>query len=102
MSNLLDLKVHMIVCDNPACDYHYHVNSVEMPEVLLAFVNLPCPCCGQTLLTPQDYVDTVKFIRKVKTINRMFGWMTFFMSRQKSIYKQVNIHDGKVNIKQHE
>ena len=102
MENLLDLRGHMIVCDNPACTYHYHVDSVKMPEVLLAFVNVPCPNCGQSLLTPQDYIDTIKFIRKVKTINRMFGWMTIFSSRQKKVYKQINIHDGKVNIKQRE
>lgn len=102
MRSLLELNGHMIICDNPACDYHYHVESTEMPEVLLAFVNLPCPYCRQSLLTPQDYIDTVRFIRKVKTINRMFGWLTFFLPRQKKIYKQVNIHNGKVNLKQHE
>ncbi len=52
------LKISGIKCDNPTCDYKDENVSLHEYELWL---NKPCPCCGENLLTEEDY-NTVKLM----------------------------------------
>ena len=84
---------NLIVCDNPACDYKYHYNGTS-DDLLLAFINVPCPKCGQNLLTPEDYLATRRLMKIVDRINKWFSWITIFLPKEKNATIEVNVHNG--------
>ncbi len=96
MRKLIEIhQQNFIVCDNPSCDFEIpHTGQSE--KLLLAYINMPCPKCGQSLLTPEDYLMTERLMKRVHWINRWFSWLTIFMSRKEDIYKSisVHVHDG--------
>jgi transcription initiation factor IIE alpha subunit len=55
-----------LVCDNPACDYE---NKEVQVEQLLEWVNVPCPKCGENLLTEDDYDRTMKLFALIDVMN---------------------------------
>jgi hypothetical protein len=55
-----------LVCDNPACDYE---NKEVQVEQLLEWVNVPCPKCGDNLLTEDDYDRTMKLFAVIDVLN---------------------------------
>lgn len=46
------MKVTGIKCDNSNCNYH---NDTATFEDYKNYINKPCPCCGENLLTKKDY-----------------------------------------------
>lgn len=57
-----------LVCDNPNCDH-------EEPNVKPAdyenWIDAPCPCCGESLLTREDlnaYNETLAFLQGVSNM----------------------------------
>lgn len=52
------LTISGIKCDNPTCDYTNENVSLNEYETWL---NKPCPCCGENLLTEEDF-NTVKLM----------------------------------------
>jgi predicted RNA-binding Zn-ribbon protein involved in translation (DUF1610 family) len=50
------IEAMQIQCDNPVCD---HVDDTVTAENISEFLNLPCPKCGENLLTQDDF-DTVE------------------------------------------
>lgn len=46
------LKVHGIKCDNENCEYE---NTSIQPNEYAQWIDKPCPLCGDTLLTQNDY-----------------------------------------------
>jgi predicted nucleic-acid-binding Zn-ribbon protein len=88
----------LIVCDNPECDYTFPY-SAESEKTLLVFVNMPCPKCGQTLLTPEDYLLSERLMKTVNWFNRWFSWITLFVPKNhKNATIEVNVHE-KVTMK---
>ena len=88
---------NLIVCDNPDCDFTFpYVSGSE--KTLLAFINMPCPKCGQTLLTPEDYLMSERLMKAVNRINKWFSWITIFMPKNRNKTVETNIHDG-INFK---
>lgn len=52
MAKAVEASCYGIKCDNPNCDYEdMSVRFEEYP----AYLNKPCPKCGQNLLTKHDY-----------------------------------------------
>ncbi len=58
------VKVEGIRCDNPSCDYE---NIDVQPHQYQAWVNQPCPKCGEVLLTENDF-NLYKLLMATTTI----------------------------------
>lgn len=55
------MNIHGLKCDAPSCDY----NDPSIPfEQYEENVDAPCPKCGASLLTPEDY-EAVLAIKRV-------------------------------------
>ena len=62
----VELDVHGLKCDNPNCDY----NDMTIPvQEYSAWVNKPCPKCGENLLTEEDYNMTMSFLEAAEIAN---------------------------------
>jgi hypothetical protein len=59
-----------LICDNPKCDY---VKDAKGAPLTADNVGEPCPKCGDSLLTQEDFNKTLRFLRNVNRINRWFG-----------------------------
>jgi hypothetical protein len=81
----------LIICDNKSCDYKIKNETGDFNVEIKQYINMPCPKCGENLLTQQDY-DMSKRVRKtINWINKWFGWLYFFINIRKS---KVHIHNG--------
>lgn len=85
MKQLIELGDSYIKCDNPVCNYTHYVD-----DKISDYLNVPCPECGQNLLTTRDFDAHLKFVKLVTWINKWFGWLTIFI--HKPHYKDVSIH----------
>lgn len=96
-------QTHLIECDTPGCDYKIAPpNTDDIPEkykqkyldsVSATFIDHPCPRCGGNLLTMEDFLLSVKVMKKIDWINRWFSWLTYFLPRSKKTI-EVKVHDG--------
>jgi ssDNA-binding Zn-finger/Zn-ribbon topoisomerase 1 len=72
------MKVHGLKCDNPSCDYKD--DSIERSEYP-RYIDYPCPKCGCSLLTIEDYkalvelekLDNNPIIKFISWIKRDLG-----------------------------
>ena len=91
-----------VVCDNPDCNFEFDLKKHDIK--LEAFIDYPCPFCGQNLLTQKDY-DTWRALNiYINFINKWFSWTTIFMSKKRlaksdNSYLKVHVHNG-VNVEQ--
>ena len=83
----------LVVCDNPECDYKYPY-SEEEEKRLVSYINVPCPKCGENLLTLEDYIMHEKMMKTVNFLNKWFSWLTIFYSKSKEKTISVHVHDG--------
>lgn len=99
MPNLLiDIEQQdLVVCDNPNCNFHVPYTQ-ENKDELPSYLNVACPKCGENLLTEEDLLQSEKFDRVIKFINKWFSWLNylFFWKKKKNI-GSVHIHNG-INI----
>lgn len=99
MKNLL-IEVNqedLVVCDNPKCDFHVPCTEENKHE-LSYYVNIPCPKCGENLLTEQDYLQAVKLEKVIDLLNKYFSWLNYIFFWQKKTTTNVHVHNG-INIK---
>lgn len=82
---------HSIVCDNKQCGYEIKSTTGDPNEDISGYLNMPCPDCGQNLLTEQDYLQSLKLLRIVNWLNKWFSWTTIFVSK-KTKQKSVSVH----------
>ena len=109
MRNLIEMnQEYFLVCDNKNCDYELEQNDSNRGKEI-EYIGIPCPKCGENLLTAEDYLQHEKVIKGIKWINKWFSWLTLFSKRPKDEdYKKITIHvhDGlhikDENIKNHE
>ena len=81
----------LIVCDNTQCNYEYPYTPGSEKNVI-RFVNMPCPDCGENLLTEEDFRTYAITLAIVSWVNRWFSWLTFFYpknAKKKSIYAHI-------------
>lgn len=80
-----------IICDNPDCDFEIPYDEDIAIE---SFINIPCPKCGDNLLTFDDYLRYKTVIQTVDKINKWFSWLTLFIPKNRKMQKtQVNTHN---------
>jgi len=67
MSNISGLK-----CDSPDCDYKDDtIDSVDYEQ----HIDKPCPDCGESLLTQDDYDKVQQIQQQIMDLNKLFGDM---------------------------
>jgi len=72
MEDAISFNISGIVCDNTECDFEdYSVLFEEYP----AYVNKPCPNCGENLLTQADYDSCLAMEEHAKMMNSLIGDM---------------------------
>ena len=69
----MEINISGLKCDN--CDYRD--DSVPFSKYKES-IGLPCPKCGHSLLTKEDYESCVKLYEKVEQLNKA-GWWCFKM-----------------------
>lgn len=57
--NVVDIVASGIKCDASGCDYREEVVALDAYE---SYVDRPCPKCGASLLTPEDYAATTALL----------------------------------------
>lgn len=99
MRKLIEVsQEHSITCDNKSCDYKI-INEKKDPNVCIAeYINMPCPECGENLLTEKDYIDSISLMKVVNWMNKWFSWLTLFSKKSDKgqeytahVYNGVNI-----------
>lgn len=66
--NNIDLQISGLKCDSPTCDYNDLTVSVNDYK---SNINKPCPKCGESLLTQDDYDQTMQMVQAIETLNKM-------------------------------
>ena len=84
-------RENLIVCDNKKCNYKIPY-SEEGEKECFKYVDQPCPCCGDNLLTVKDYIMDLKVTKTIKWINKWFSWLTLFDFSKNSKKQNVTIH----------
>ena len=98
MSNLL-IEVNqkdLLVCDNEKCDFHIP-HTVENKNELVSYLNVPCPKCGENLLTEQDLIQSEKVMKVINFLNKYFSWLNYLFFWQQKKVIDVHTHNG-INI----
>lgn len=88
----------LIVCDTPTCTYKVKNKTGDPYIDTSSYINVHCPLCGENLLTEQDNLDALKFLKTVKRINKYFGWLSiFFGTKPVGQISYIHVHNG-INI----
>lgn len=77
------LQIHGLKCDKPGCGYKDDNITREMYP---AYIDHPCPNCGASLLTPEDFKTVLRMEAIVRFCNKWFSWLRFFKTKP-AIYK---------------
>jgi hypothetical protein len=81
----------LIVCDNEKCDFKIKNETGDYNTETKQYINMPCPKCGENLLTQKDYDDSEKLRKTINWANKWFGWLSIF-NRKKKVYSKSTIH----------
>lgn len=93
MKKLIEVKQeHLVVCDNPKCDYNVPFQNNN--HRLINYLNKPCPLCGENLLTESDYIDSLRIDKAISWINKWFSWITIFSFKNKPHKASIKAHRG--------
>ena len=82
-----------IVCDNVSCNYKVK-NEAGIPDDSAEYLNVPCPQCGENLLTEEDYKNALKVMKFVNFMNKWFSWLTIFSKGKNKDKIKVKAHRG--------
>lgn len=66
--NNIELGISGLKCDNPNCDYNDPTVPLSDYE---KSINKPCPKCGESLLTQDDFDQTMQMVKAVELMNKM-------------------------------
>ena len=85
----------LIICDNEKCDYKIP-NETKDPNVeSKQYINMPCPKCGENLLTQEDYNSATALMRTINWCNKWFGWLGYFNRKRKvTSVSTIHVHKG--------
>lgn len=88
-------------CDNKQCNHDLDRGAVEWGEHL---IGMPCPMCGESLLTRTDYVHTEKMFRVIDWMNKWFSWLPWAVEHNDPRLHTVSMrsHNGELEIKPYE
>jgi hypothetical protein len=68
MKDNVELKINGLMCDNESCGYRDDTIKREDYENC---INKPCPDCGESLLTFNDYMNVLVLENVVNEVNQM-------------------------------
>lgn len=99
MNKLIEINQdYLIVCDNKECDFKIVNPTGEPNHDTSCYINMPCPRCGENLLTEKDYLTFLKVMKTFNWINKYFSWLTIFrFNKSKKCNEQnvyVHTHNG--------
>lgn len=99
MRKLIEItQDYLIRCDNPKCGY-FIPNATLEPKDIIEYINMPCPKCGENLLTKNDYLTFKKFISIINWVNKWFSWLRIFSFGAKDKNVKIKIYNGINEIK---
>ena len=79
--------IHGLKCDH--CDYTKDdVPYEEYPE----WIGVPCPVCGNSLLTQKDYNATKSIVHVITKVERIFGNKLAQIILGRGKYTRINFH----------
>jgi uncharacterized C2H2 Zn-finger protein len=85
----------LIVCDNQHCDFKIINETGDINTETKQYINIPCPKCGENLLTQKDYDDFEKLRKTINWVNKWFGWLSVFGGTKKIPKKATfHVHEG--------
>lgn len=70
MENITIARSGGLNCDTPGCGY---TDASIAIEDYVKWVDAPCPKCGASLLTPEDYSSFLQLMESVRFINSIPG-----------------------------
>lgn len=85
------IQDNAIECDG--CDYVIPNKDPQNPDDSKEYIDVPCPECGENLLTKEDYLLGRKFDKRIDFINKYFGWLSYIFPTSVDV-TNVKIHDG--------
>lgn len=89
---------YLVVCDNKSCDYKVENPTKDPYHNIDNFLNVPCPKCGENLLTEQDLITYKKFLKSIDFLNKWFGWIAYLIPKKYEKKSRVKVHKGiKIN-----
>lgn len=95
MRKLIEIiQENLIVCDY--CFFkipNENKNKIPIMETK-KYLNVPCPKCGNNLLTEKDYIAYAKLMSGMNWINKWFSWITIFKPKGKTKNGSIKVHDG--------
>lgn len=96
MRKLIDAEQKFeIVCDNPKCDFTIANESGDINKDSKQYIDVPCPLCGENLLTLEDYLIHKRMAKAVAWVNRWFGWIAYLYPKDaKRTSVVIHCHKG--------
>ena len=64
----VELESHGLKCDNPKCDWH---DSSILFSDYKQWLNVPCPKCGENVLTESDFKNAEALRKAIDIVNSM-------------------------------
>jgi predicted RNA-binding Zn-ribbon protein involved in translation (DUF1610 family) len=65
----------LVKCDNQKCNYKIPNPTKDIGVDLTPYVNMPCPKCGENLLTEKDYKKYNRTAKVIRFIVKYFSWV---------------------------
>ena len=91
---------YSIQCDNPNCNYKIPNPTRDPFTDIKPYINMPCPDCGENLLTQEDYDDSIKILKKIIWINKWLSWVTYLLPTMGKKHKaSMHVHNGVADVK---
>lgn len=85
----------LLECDNDSCDFVLKRVPGFYEKITEHHVGTPCPKCGESLLTFEDYYEHKKLMDIINWINKYFSWVTIFSPPPKQLDRyRVKVHKG--------
>lgn len=87
-------SVGELCCDNVACNF-------VLPEPVAwskAIIGYPCPKCGESMMTEQDFAATSNLLSLADAVNAAFGDLGSAEPSSQSVRVGIRIHGDKTTI----
>lgn len=68
MTDNITANISGLKCDTPSCDYRDDSITLEQYE---SCIDMPCPNCGASLLTQEDYDQVQKIVGVMNFVNTL-------------------------------
>ncbi len=82
----------LVQCDNPTCDYTVPNPTGNPNENIDQHLNVPCPKCGENLLTEEDLKKYKKALSIINFINKWFSWLNIFSPKNAKYERNATYH----------